>query len=216
MAYKYAKVGPPFNFLGHFSASQKNAFKDWVTARTDNFKAIQFHHQMRAQQLRKTAGVLEAYYKTKNDQTLSPTFEKAAWQPGEQGHFNYAPENDHLPMVTMGKIKARFKEQLQRDEEAVFHMNHLRYIIEKHEDAAQFTKDFTDSNAKDNLNQLLADIENQFAQPEYQAVLVDDVKNLYKGEPYFRVHTADKPTRWELEQMNHSSPDLDIDIKEHE
>jgi hypothetical protein len=216
MAYKYAYAKPPFNFLGHHSASQKNAFKEWVDARTNNFTAIQFHHQMRAQQLRKTAGLLEQFYLTKNDQVLKPTFEKPSWQPGEHGHFNHIPEDDHIPMVTMSKIKTRFREQLQRDEDAVFHMNQVRYLIEKHEDAAQYSKEFLDSNTKDNLKQLLADIENHFTQPKYQTVLVDDISNLYKGEPYFRVHAGDKPTQWELEQMNHSTPDAPISIKERE
>jgi hypothetical protein len=216
MAFKYAYARAPFNFLGHLSSSQKDAFKDWANARSDNFDAIQMHHRIKAQQLRKTAGVLEKFYAEKNDQKLTPTFEKGAWQPGENGHFNYSPQNDHIPMVIMSKIKARFKEQLQRDDEGVFHMNHIRYLIEKHEDTAQFTKDFTDSGVTDNFTQLLSDIENAFAQPEYQSVLVDDVSNLYKGEPYFRVHPADKPTQWELEQMNHSSSSLVIEIKERE
>jgi len=37
---------------------------------------------------------------------------------------------------------------------------------------------------------------------------------MYKGQPYFRVHQAETPTQWELEQMNHSSADTPIAIKE--
>lgn len=220
-AYKYAYPGPPFHFLGHFSASQWGAFQSWVAARQNNFTPISQFHQIRAQQLRKTAGVLEQYYSTINDQKLAPTFSKTLWKPGEYGHFTYAYDNDQLPMVMMSKIKTRFKDMLQRDEEAVFYMNQVRCLIEKQEDAAQYTHDFTDpppntttssTNSPETLQPLLAKINSYFSKPEYVAVLVDDINSLYKGQPYFRVNQADAPTIWELEQMMHSDPSLGLPL----
>lgn len=210
----YALPGPPFNFLGHFSETQRDAFKTWVNARTGKLPAIQLHHQIRAQQLRKTAGALEQFYSTVNDQSLTPSFRKESWQPGPSGHFNYPVSGDHLPMVTVGKIKSRFKEQLQRDDSGVFFMNHLRYIIERHEDEAQLNKDAGDSTITDNITQLLSNVDGFFAKVEYQQSLVKDQTDRYKGAPRFRVNQFDAPTQWELERMNHSTPDAPILIKE--
>jgi hypothetical protein len=214
-AFKYAYAHPPFNFLGHFSASQWTGFQGWVAARQNNFTDISTFYQIRAQQLRKTAGLLEKYYATQNDQTLAPTFAKDVWKPGDNGHFTYQYDNDQLPMVMMSKVKLHFKEMLQRDEEAVFHMNQIRCLIEKNEDAAQYAHDFTQAeNNPETLQPLLAKINSYFSKPEYVAVLVDDVNSLYKGQPYYRVNQADTPTQYELEQMNHSAPSVPIATKE--
>lgn len=210
--YKYARTEPPFNFLGNFSITQREAFKTWTDARKGNFPAIQQHHQIRAQQLRKAAGLLEEFYGSYNDQSLSPSFNKEVWKPGQYGHFTPRQEDHHLPMVVMSKVKARFKEQLQRDDEGMFFMNHTRYLIEKHEDEAQYANEIL-GNGDGNLKALLAKIDGYFSQVEYESVLVDDTKN-YKGQPYFRVHPLDTPTRWELEQMNHGNPDEPILLKE--
>lgn len=212
MAYKYAQPGPPFNFLGSFSVTQREAFKKWVEARKGNFPAIQEFHQIRAQQLRKTAGLLETFYSALNDEKLAPSFRKEAWKPGPHGHFAPRTEDDHLPMVTMSKIKARFREQLQRDDEAVFMMNQVRNLIEKEEDAAQYAYEIM-GDGEDNLKALLAKIDGYFGQVEYESILVDDTR-LYHGQPYFRVHPFDEPTQWELERMNHSEPGAPIKLKE--
>lgn len=214
MAFKYALPGPPFNFLGNFSETQRDNFKKWINARTANFPAITLHHRIRAQQLRKTAGLLEKFYSTENDQALTTTFLKPSWQPGADGHFNYVNREDQLPMITVSKIKDRFKEQLQRDEEGVFFMNHVRNLIENHEDQAQFANDVTSTTNKDNLQTLLQAIDTYFAQPQYEAALVKDQTDQYQGQPRFRVHQLDEPTIWELEQMNHSAPGVAIAIKE--
>lgn len=208
MSYKYALPGPPFNFLGNFSETQRDNFKSWVNARTANFLAIKLHHQIRAQQLRKTAGILEKFYAEApkyNDQKLTTTFLKPAWQPGANGHFSYVYRNDHLPMVAVSKIKDLFREQLQRDDEGVFFMNHVRNLIEGHEDAAQFASDVQSDKNVDNLQTLLQRIDSYFGQPDYEAALVKDKTDLYKGQPRFRVHQLDEPTIWELEQVNHSA-----------
>ncbi len=225
-AFKYAYPHPPFNFLGRFTLTQWNAFQAWCAAREGNFPGITQFYQMRAQQLRKTAGILEHHYSNQNDQTLAPTFVKELWAPGPHGHFNYGINNDdHLPMVLMSRIKSKFKDMLQRDEEAIFAMNQIRCLIEKHEDIAQHNHDFTQppdnstSTSSDNpytLKPLLAKINSLFGKPEYVAVLVDDINpsRMYKGEPYYRVHQAEDPTQWELERMNHSSPSTPISVKE--
>lgn len=215
--YKYALPGPPFNFLGNFSETQRDNFKKWIDVRKANFPAITLHHRIRAQQLRKTAGILEAFYAEApkyNDQKLATTFQKPAWQPGINGHFNYAYRDDHLPMVAVSKVKSLFKEQLQRDEEGVFFMNHVRNLIEKHEDKAQFADDATSDTNKENLKTLLQNIDTYFGQPQYQAALVKDKSDLYKGQPRFRVHQLDEPSQWELEQVNHSAADAPIQIKQ--
>lgn len=203
MAYKYARVGPPFNFLGHFTESQRQEFEKWVNKRTDNFDKIKVHYQIRAQQLRKTAGLLEQFYQSKNDEQLAPTFEKEAWQPGSDGHFVYSYRDDHVPAVMMSRLKRPFKEQLQRHDEAVFHMNLLRNQIERLEDLAQQQED-----AKTKVPDLLTQVQNLFNRPEYQAVLVKDQSDLYKGEPRYRVHQLDEPTAWEKEQRKHGGDQL--------
>jgi hypothetical protein len=224
VAYKYALPGPPFNFLGNFSETQRDKFKEWIDKRKKNFGPegpITLHHRIRAQQLRKTAGVLEEFYGAKgssenpvNDQKLDPSFVKPSWQPGKDGHFNYTNRNDHLPMVMVGKIKTRFKEQLQRDEEGVFFMNHVRTLIEKHEDFAQFANDVISDTNKENLQTLLTNIDTYFGQPQYEAALVKDKSDLYKGEPRYRVNQLDEPTVWEKEQVNHSDRSAPIAIKQ--
>ena len=101
MAFKfqYAYPGPPFNFLGTFTVSQREALNTWVNGRLGNFTGIELFYRIRAEQFRKTAGLLEAYYLTEDPDALKPTFQKPAWQPGAQGHWVPAPRNDHIPMV---------------------------------------------------------------------------------------------------------------------
>ena len=215
MAYVYAIPGPPFNFLGNLDETQRDSFKSWINVRTANFPAITLHHRIRAQQLRKTAGILEQFYATVNDQKLAVRANwKPAWQPGPDGHFNYAYRDDQLPMIAVSKIKALFKENLQRDDDGVFFMNQVRNLIENEEDAAQFANDIQSSTNKNNLQTLLQAIDTYFGQPQYEAALVKDQSDQYKGSPRFRVHQLDAPTPWELEQMNHSDPSVAIGLKE--
>jgi len=230
--YKYALPGPPFNFLGHMSQTQFGNLQTWVNARTGKFPpvqsngqaGIQLHYQIRAQQLRKLAGVLEQYAGTLNDQKLTTAFQKEAWQPGPYGHFNYAPRQDHIPMVTASYLKNYMKPQFQRDDELWFFMNHIRTQIEKLEDAAQYANDAINSTSTNtstaNIKQLLSYIAAYFSQNRYQAVLVNDQSDTYgqgaAAGPRFRVHQMDAPTQWELERMNHSTPQTPIQIKESE
>jgi hypothetical protein len=208
MAYTYAKTGPPFDFLGNFAESQREALASWVTERSPNFPAIQLHHQVRAQQLRKTAGLLENYYATSNIEPLATSFVKAAWQPGTNGHFAYAYRNDNVPTQTMVEVKRHFRYQMERQDEAVFHMNHLRNQIEVQEDKAQGAND-----APTDVAALMSRINTLFGLPEYQSSLVSDVSSTYKGQPYFRVNQLDTPTQWELEQHNHGTPGSPIVLK---
>jgi hypothetical protein len=200
-AFKYAYPGPPFNWLGTFTLSQKNAFKDWAVDHLDDFPGVELFYRIRAQQFRKTAGLLEKYYSAANP-PLAPTFQKAAWQPGPMAHWIPAPRDDHDPMVYVSEIKSYLQPQLEYVDDAVFMMNHMRTLIERIEDEAQYA-----SMAAAQVSADLVAIENLFTQPQYQAVLVDDVNssNMYKGQPYFRTNALDAPTTWELEQQSKST-----------
>jgi len=227
--WKYAYPGPPFHWLGNFSLTQWNALKQWANSRQGDVAAVSTFHRIRAQQLRKTAGVLEQYYSSvypgetgTYGETLAPTFNKEAWKPGENGHFNFPSGDDQLPMVLVGKVKTRMREMFQRHEDASYYMNQVRCIIEKHEDLAQYTNDFVQTSTPAGtpksvpsdptaLQDILTKIDSYFSKPEYQSVLVDDTK-LYKNQPYFRVHPADPPTIFELEQANHSPSNFPIGI----
>jgi hypothetical protein len=219
--YVYGYAGPPFNFLGHMSLTQQQAFNTWVRAREKNFAPIQQHYQIRAEQLRKTAGVLEKFYATLNDEMLAPTFKKEPWKAGPQMHFNYPYRDDQLPMVAMSQIKDYMKEQFQRQDEGVFAMNYLRNVIEKTEDKAE--KAFQAMNptqfTNDTVENLISRINGYFSSPEYEAVLVNDQTDVYpKGttQPRFRVHQFDIPTQWEIEQMTlaPAGTGKSVDIKE--
>jgi hypothetical protein len=192
MPYKYSKPNSPFNFLGHFSETQRDNFKAWVTEKTQLSPKIQLHHQIRAQQLRKSAGLLEAFYTN-----LTPSFKKEAWAPGPDGHFLYPFQDDHAPMLTVSKVKERLQPQFQHDDEAVFQMNHIRLMIERAEDEAQYAKQ-----ASAEIPSLLQDIDGFFEKGQYETVLVKDKSDIYKDGPRFRVHQLDEPTTWEKEQRN--------------
>src|SRR5271157_5639605 len=194
----YGYTGPPFNFLGHMSLTQQQAFNAWVRAREENFAAIQQHYQIRAEQLRKTAGVLEQFYQTLNDEKLAPTFNKAPWKPGPQGAFDYPYRDDQLPMIAMAQIKDYMKEQFQRQDDSVFQMNQLRNLIEKTEDKAE--KALMAMNptqfSNDTVANLITRVTSYFSQPEYEAVLVNDQTDVYPTgttQPRFRVHQLDVP-----------------------
>jgi hypothetical protein len=205
--YIYGYSGPPFNFLGHHSQSQQTAFQDWVNARKGNLAAVQQFHQIRAAQLRKTSGALEQFYRKLNDEPLAPTFKKPTWQPGPQGYFPYQWREDHLPMVAMAQVKDYMREQLQRQDEAVFHMNHARNLIEKQEDKAENAFEAL-NHPQRSLSLLLTKINSYFKKPEYDAVLVNDTGDVYPAgstQPRFRVHQLDAPTQWEIEQAGRAA-----------
>lgn len=206
-SYKYGYVGPPFNFLGHHSESQRDAFQSWVRSRLSKMPDIQQFYQIRAAQMRKTAGVLEQYYKNVDPDQLKPTFDKATWQPGDQGYFPYNWREDHLPMIAMAQIKDYMREQLQHQDEAVFHMNHLRNLIEKTEDRAEKANESV-NHPQHSVEALITKINGYFNKKEYDAVLVKDKTDVYpagSSQPRFRVHQLDAPTQWEIEQMARAS-----------
>ena len=200
MAYRYAYSGPPFNWLGNFSKTQWDSFQTWYGGNpAGRWNGIKLHYQIRAQQLRKTAGALEQFYQTANDDKLSPTFGKAAWQPPTSGWFPYVQRDDQLPMVAMSSIKAYLKEQLQRQDDSVFHMNHVRNLIEKTEDKAQSAND-----ASTGVPELIGQINGYFAIPRFSAVLVNDQTDVYpagSSNPRYRVKQLDNPTQFEQEQV---------------
>jgi hypothetical protein len=208
--FKYAYPGPPFNWLGTFAASQKNAFETWVNARTTNFAPIQTWYQIRAQQFRKAAGLLENYNQNYTEDQLKPTFNKPSWQPGPQGHWVGNPRNDQFPMIAVSTIKGYMQPQFEYDDEAMFFMNHLRTLIERNEDEAQYA-----NGAAAAVKVNISNIESYFTQPQYQAVLVDDVNssNMYNGQPFFRVNPLDAPTQFELEQHGRVAPGAPVNLK---
>jgi len=201
---QYGYTGPPFNFLGHFCQTQWTAFQGYVNSISPNLPAIQQHHQIRAAQLRKTAGVLEKFYATDYTPAIAPTFNKQVWKPSDQGHFSYPFRQDHLPMVAMSNIKFFLKEQLQRMDEGVFSMNQLRNLIEKTEDRAENANIGATDPTRD-IASLIQQINGYFGLPEYEAVLVNDTGNVYPSgttQPRFRWHQLQPPTQWEIEQTS--------------
>lgn len=217
--YIYGYTGPPFNFLGHFCTTQWNAFTTWVNAHTGNFPAIQQFYQIRAAQLRRTAGALEQFYAKNNDEVLTPTFKKEPWKPGPKGHFNYNFRDDHLPMAAMYQIKDYMKEQFQRQDEGVFAMNHLRNLIEKTEDKAEKAKQALTPTqfSNETIATLLTRINGYFGLPEYEAVLVKDQADFYPTgttQPRFRVHQLDVPTAWEVAQATLSQASAESNTSE--
>ena len=184
----YAKVGPPFNFLGHMTETQRDSFYSWMNARSKNFPAISQFYQIRAQQLRKSAGLLEYYYANYSQDKPTPSFKKAPWE-SEGVPLLYSITNDQLPAVAMSKMKEVYKEQLQVDEEAVFWMNWLRNHIEKNEDKAQ--KAFE---ANDTVGANKTKLNEYFVDPSYNRTLVAK-----KNEDSYRTHLLDKSTQWDLD-----------------
>lgn len=191
MSYKYANTGSPFNFLGRVSESQRDSFYEWIDKQSPLSPECSVWYQVRAQQLRKTAGILEHIY---SKQELKPTFEKTSWKPGKDGHLTGNPDRNATPATVVSRIKQRFQPMLQRDDEAVFWMNWVRTQIERAEDAATMQAE-----SKQDVDALKTELTALFDKPEYESTLVKDKTKLYKGEPYFRVNSLDEPTAWEKE-----------------
>ena len=196
MAFTYAKPGPPFNFLGTITESQKEALESWVNTHKADFQAISVFHRIRAQQLRKSSGLLEAYY-AKDPRNLKPTFIKEPWQPKEGGHFFPTQRDDQGPANAVYDLKDRMQYPMAADEEAVFRMNFIRTRFEFQEDLAQEAAE-----GEDYVTQKLADLNRFFADPHYRASCIRDKTDLYEGEPRFRAHPWDKPTAYEQRAAN--------------
>ena len=139
MGFKYAKPGPPFNFLGTITESQKEALEKWVGKHKADFPDLTKFHQIRAHQLRKTSGMLETFYKSKDPwgRGLEPSFEKDPWQPGPDGHFFPTQRDDQGPANAVFDLRDRFQYPMAFDEEGQFRMNFLRTRFEFQEDVAQ-------------------------------------------------------------------------------
>lgn len=193
MAIVYGTPGPPFNFLGHMSQSQQTAFQTWTNIHTETLPQTQQFYQIRAQQMRKLAGALETYYSTLHEEILTPSFNKVEWQPGPDGYINYEYRNDQQPMVIVSNIKRVHKEPLQRQDDGVFFMNHVRRLIEKQEDLAQQAHD-----GQTEVPTHFAKLNTLFSQPQYNAALVKDTTDLFQGVSRYRVNQLDPPTPWEL------------------
>lgn len=180
----------PFHFLGNLSEKQKKTFYKWVDARLDRFPKIEEFWRIRAQQLRKTAGVLEKFYDEKRE-GLKPFFQKDVWKPGEDGHFMPMDQVDIESAQAVSEIKAVFQHQLQLDDEGVFMMDFLRTIVESSEDAAQHAKE-----ASAKVGKRKADLDRMFTEDKYAAILVRDISD---PEHEYRVNPLEDPTDWELQ-----------------
>ena len=196
----YAQTGPPFNFLGNMSETQRNAFTAWISSQSQTLPAVQTFHQIRAQQLRKTGGLLEQFYAAAAV-PLAPSFIKATWKPAMKGHFAYGYRNDHLPAMAVSNVKDYFRAKLVHMDDAVFHMNHLRTQVERHEDLAQYANDGVQK-----VPLLMDRLQTMFGQPEYQGCLVKDITDQYCGQARFRTNQFDTPTPWELATRGSNSP----------
>jgi hypothetical protein len=86
--------------------------------------------------------------------------------------------------VVVGELKDLYREQLKRDDEGMFQMGHVRTLIEKCEDNAQWAHEAKDTTAK-----LRAELDALFGSPSYQAVLVKK-----KDEGQFRTSQLDELT----------------------
>jgi hypothetical protein len=186
----YSKIGPPFNFLGHMTESQKIEFYKWLDSKSSSLSDEEKWWRIKAQQFRKCSGVLEAWQVSKGS-GISSQWDKQVWEPGKHGHALYTQGDDQLPSVVMSDIKELFREQLKALEESVFQMNHLRTLIEKCEDKAQYTHE-----APNTLPHLKAELDSLFGRPEYQTVLVKKV-----DESKFRVSQLDEITPLERERL---------------
>ena len=196
----FAQTGPPFNFLGNMSETQSNAFSAWVASQSPSLPDVQVFHQIRAQQLRKTGGLLEHFH-AQAAVPLAPSFIKDTWKPTMKGHFAYGYRNDHLPAMTVFNVKEYFRPKLVHMDDAVFHMNHLRTQVERHEDLAQYANDGVQK-----VPLLMDRLQTMFGQPEYQGCLVKDITDQYCGQARFRTNQFDTPTPWELATRGSNSP----------
>lgn len=203
MPFTYAKPGPPFNFTGNLSETQKEALAAWLDVHKKDCPDISKFHQIRAQQLRKTAGLLETFYQSHepHGRKLAPTFQKDPWQPPADGHFLPTQRDDHGPSVAVSVIKDRLQYPMALDDEAVFRMNYVRTRIEFQEDLAQEAQD-----APAEVEARMKDLDRFFADPHYRGVCVRDKTDLFKGEPRFRVHPLDHPTPHEKQTASGQLP----------
>jgi hypothetical protein len=191
----YALLGPPFRFQGTMLDTQKAALETWETAARPNFPAIAAFRRIQAQQLRKAAGVLEAFYAAQPHPGAATapasTFQKPVWQVSPNGHFLPTQRDDHLPMVLVGRVTDRYQEQLGRLEAATFRMNYLRTQIESLEDEAQYATD-----APAYVKAQLAMLDPLFNDPHYAGVLIS-TKALFQGQPLYRASPFEEPRPWE-------------------
>ena len=206
----YALSGPPFNFMGHMSLTQKEALFTWINRNNINQLPAVTWYQIRANQLRKSAGLLERYYATEypdpsTPQPMSPSFVKDEWQPGPNGHIPYIVGDDVAPSIAVSHLKDYFKYMLQRDDEGMFWMNWLRNHIERHEDMANMHYD-----AATMVEKLQDNLTNMFDSSEYQSVLVNDTQTTVTGVngitlpgPYFNSHPLNDDTAYGKAEDSH-------------
>jgi hypothetical protein len=199
------------------SVTQKNTFYAWITRNNKNQVPAMTWYQIRANQLRKSAGLLERYYATEypdssTPQPMTPSFIKDEWQPGPTGHVLYINGDDVIPSINVSHLKDYFKHMLQRDDEGMFWMNWLRNHIERHEDMANMHYD-----AAIAVPKLQGDLNTMFSSPEFENVLVDDTKTSVVGVngvslpgPFNRTSQLNPQTAWETSLDSHLDSGLGI------
>jgi hypothetical protein len=193
----YARIGPPFAFQGTLTDTQQTAFQTWDAVNRGQFPAISRFRQIQAQQLRKAAGLLEAFYASAAHPgaaaPLSPSFQKDTWQPDPGGHFLPTQRDDHLPGVVVGTILDRYQEQLGALGEGAFRLNYLRTQIEGLEDEAQDAAE-----APAFIAAQMTQLDQLATQAHYAGVMIaTTAASLFMGQPRYRAHPLDPPTPWE-------------------
>jgi hypothetical protein len=123
---------------------------------------------------------------------MTPYWKKDVWQPGPGGNNRPSAGSDQASSVLVGEVKELLRDQLKRDDEAMFQMLHVRTLVEKFEDNAQYA-----STAPGDLKKLFAELHSMFGKPENQTILIDDKNDLYQGKPRASLSVLDEPTPWE-------------------
>lgn len=186
----------PFHFLGNFGEKQKKTFYKWIDPRIVKFAKIEEFWRIRAQQMRKTGGVLEEFYKEKRED-LKPFFQKDIWKPGPDGHFTPLDRVDIEPSEAVEDIKDVFLHQLQLDDEGVFFMDLLRTTVETSEDNAQYAKE-----APDLVGKRKSDLDRMFTEDKYATILVKDISD---PDTAVRTNPLCQPEPWELKLFSHDT-----------
>jgi len=186
----------PFDFLGVMTQDDLSALEEWLKQKTQYLSEMTSFHQMRSAQLRKTAGILEDFYTEKED-PLSPSFVKGVFTPHPKGQKTLSIQDDTTPAICTGLIKERMQTLLEYEDDIVFRMNHVRAMIEAHEDEAL---DLQDAPAVIKAN--IQTLKSLFGRPEFVRTLVSKGDmDKYRTDPYT------PPTETELLMMQNPAVD---------
>lgn len=155
-----------FDFLGTLTESQKRALVSWVRSQYSNDDSIQDFHKVRAAKLRRTSGLLNAYYKQFG---IESTFTKDIYKEPIGGQPLLEDKDDRWPAKIVSDLKENFLPELKRYDEAQFQLNNVCVQIERAEDDAHFR-----SLSHDESENLIQRLENLFSDDRYNEVLIRD------------------------------------------